>query len=34
MADDFNYTFDLLDEEPEIEEIEVISKKYKNMNIK
>ena len=32
MADDYLYNFDLLDDDPEVEEIQVISKKYKKMN--
>ena len=32
MAYDYLYNFDLLDDDPEVEEIQVISKKYKKMN--
>ena len=32
MADgEYTYTFDLLEEDPEVEEIQVMSKKYKKM---
>jgi hypothetical protein len=31
MSEEFMFNFDLLEEDPEVEELRVISKKYKHM---